>query len=82
MATITLSIPDELYRRMKRRKELRWSEIARRAFEEVLEEAEGVVPAEKFLKGVDIDVNSVDWEKMEAKEWERIKGLYSTQTSS
>ena len=82
MATITLSIPDDLYRRMKKRRELRWSEIARKAFEEALEEFEGTVPAEKFIEHADIDVNSINWEEMEAKEWERIKNLYTTQTSS
>ena len=36
MARITLSIPDDLYRIMKRHKEINWSEVARRAIMEKL----------------------------------------------
>jgi hypothetical protein len=31
MANVTLSIPDEIYRIMKKHREMRWSEIARQA---------------------------------------------------
>ena len=43
MANITLYIPDELYEKMKKHKEIKWSEIARQAIEvfiQQLEEAE------------------------------------------
>ena len=43
MANITLSVPDEVYRRMKRRRDVKWSEIARRAIVEKLEQVEGPV---------------------------------------
>ncbi len=33
MANITLAIPDGLHEKMKKMKEIRWSEIARRAIE-------------------------------------------------
>jgi len=33
MANMTLSIPEELYREMQRHSEIRWSEVARQAFE-------------------------------------------------
>jgi len=83
MATITLSLPDELYLRMKRRKEIKWSEIARRAFEETLERLEETVPAEKFVNPdeISIDVDAINWKESEALEWKRIKDIYMTQTS-
>jgi len=34
MATITVSVPEELKREMKRLKHVNWSEVARKAFEE------------------------------------------------
>ncbi len=40
MPNMTLSLPEELYRRIKRYPELKWSEIARQAFENKLDEIE------------------------------------------
>ena len=40
MANITLSLSEELYARMREHSEFRWSEIARRAIMQKLEEAE------------------------------------------
>ena len=40
MANMTLSISDELHQRLKKRKEIRWSEIARIAIEQRLEDFE------------------------------------------
>ena len=34
MANMTLSIPDELYKKMKALSEIKWSEIARKAIEQ------------------------------------------------
>lgn len=34
MTNMTLSIPEELYRKMKRFNEIKWSEIARRAIQQ------------------------------------------------
>ena len=34
MANMTLSIPDELHRKMKKLSEIRWSEVARKAIEQ------------------------------------------------
>ena len=46
MANMTLSIPKDLHRKMKMHKELRWSNIARKAFENKVKELEIV---EKIL---------------------------------
>ncbi len=40
MANITLAIPDELHAKMKRMKDIRWSEIARRAIEQRIDDLE------------------------------------------
>lgn len=38
MANITLTVPEEMYREMKKHKELKWSDIARQAFKKRLQE--------------------------------------------
>lgn len=40
MVNVTLAIPDELHHRLSRHPELKWSEIARMAFERKLKEVE------------------------------------------
>lgn len=40
MANMTLSIPDELLRKMKAFSEVRWSEVARRAIQKRVEDLE------------------------------------------
>jgi hypothetical protein len=38
---IMLSIPDEIYRMMKRRREVKWDEVARQAITQKLEDSDG-----------------------------------------
>lgn len=40
MANITLSIPDEVHKKMKRFREIRWSEVARQAIEQRINDFE------------------------------------------
>ena len=40
MGNITLSVPEELHKRMRKHTELKWSDIARQAFERKLREIE------------------------------------------
>lgn len=40
MANITLSLPEELYQKIKDHPEIRWSEIARKAIQQYLDELE------------------------------------------
>ncbi len=40
MANITLSLPEELYQKLKGHPEIRWSEIARKAIQQYLDELE------------------------------------------
>ncbi len=38
MVNITLTVPIEMYREMKKHKELKWSDVARQAFKKKLQE--------------------------------------------
>lgn len=89
MPNITLSIPEELYRRMKRHPEVKWSEVARRAIAEYLRRLEGVVSAEELLEelGEDFarDLDSLDLKKaeehfkrMREAEWERLSTILTS----
>ena len=40
MTNITLYVPDSIYKKMKKYKELKWSEIAREAIEEKIKQLE------------------------------------------
>lgn len=40
MANITLSLPEELYQKLKAHPEIRWSEVARKAIQQYLDELE------------------------------------------
>jgi len=92
MANITISIPEELYRKMKRYSEVKWSEVVRKALADYVGRLEivegGVVPSEKLtamLKDSNLDLAGVDlekaveyYEKGRKLEWKR---LSTTQTS-
>ncbi|WP_457753365.1 hypothetical protein [Thermococcus sp.] len=89
MPNITLSIPPEIYEKMKKHKEVRWSEVARKAiieYLEKLEEGELEIPSEELLKmlGEDFvkDLGSIPDEKFEEyyekareAEWKRLKSF-------
>jgi hypothetical protein len=92
MANITLSVPEELYRRMKRRRDVKWSEVARQAIVERLERLEGPVgfsaPSAELARlivksGVNLDEISVDdairyYKKMRELEWQRISTIQAS----
>jgi predicted CopG family antitoxin len=40
MANITLSVPDDLHRKMKKHSEIKWSEVARKAIEKKVHDLE------------------------------------------
>ena len=93
MVNITISVPEELYDRMKRYSEVKWSEVVRKALADYVGRLEivegGVAPSEKLaamLKDANLDVSCVDldkaveyYEKGRKLEWKR---LSTTQTSS
>ena len=92
MVNITISVPQELYDKMKRYSEVRWSEVVRKALAEYVGRLEivegGIISSEKLsemLKESDLDVSCVDlekavefYEKGRKLEWKR---LSTTQTS-
>jgi len=85
MAKITVAIPQELYDRMKKHSEVRWSKVIRKALTEYVGRLEiiegGIVSSEKLaemLKEADLDVSCVDldkavefYEKGRKLEWKR-----------
>lgn len=40
MTNITLAVPEDLYKKMKKHSEFKWSEVARQAIEEKIRDAE------------------------------------------
>lgn len=92
MTNITISIPEELYSKMKRYSEVKWSEVVRKALADYVGRLEivegGVASSEKLalmLKDANLDVARVDlekaiecYEKGRKLEWKR---LSTTQTS-
>ena len=93
MVNMTVSVPKELYDKMKRYSEVRWSEVVRKALSDYVGRLEiiegGVVSSEKLateLKESNLDVSCVSldkaveyYEKGRKLEWKR---LSTTQTSS
>lgn len=84
MPNITLSIPDEIYKKMKKYREVRWSEVARKAIVEYLKKLEGEFKmsteelleelGEEFAKDLSAISfeKAVEWyEKMRETEWRR-----------
>lgn len=57
MANMTLSIPDELQERMKKLSEIRWSEVARRAIEQRVNDLEEMnqIASKSKLTQKDVD---------------------------
>jgi len=89
MPNITLSIPPGVYKKMKKHKEVKWSEVARKAIIEYLEKLdEGAleVPGEQLLEELGEDFvkelkNIPDekfeeyYEKAREAEWKRLKSF-------
>jgi len=82
MANITLSVPEELRRRIKKHREVRWSEVIRGAIIEYLNKLEGGSrETEELLTiverdGIDLSTVTVEeavryYRKMRHLEWQR-----------
>ena len=92
MTNITLSIPDEIYARMKMHREIRWSEVVRRAITEFigkLEERGSEMTTRDLLEELGDDYRkslselsfekaAKGYEKMRDAEWKRV---YTIQTA-
>ena len=49
MTNMTLSVPEEMHRKMKKHSEIKWSDVARQAFAEKLENEEQLAWMDKVL---------------------------------
>jgi predicted CopG family antitoxin len=59
MPNITLSIPDELHKKMKQMSDIRWSEIARRAIEQRMNDLETLNRLASKSKITDKDIEEI-----------------------
>ena len=89
MPNITLSIPDEIYRKMKKYSEIKWSEVVRKAiidYLKKLEESRTEISTRELLKELGNDfkksLDELDFEKviegykkMRDAEWKRISTI-------
>ena len=86
MPTLTLSIPKEVYERMKKHKEIKWSEIARRAIILYLEKLKERSTSKEILSSLPEEVkNMIEktsekefkgfYKSLREKEWKRTKSL-------
>ncbi len=94
MPTMTLSIPPELYHKMKKHPEIKWSEVARKAITEYLMELENSrteISMEEFrellgketvgdIESTPNEVYEEYYKKARELEWERTKRGSTTQT--
>ena len=59
MPNITLSIPNELHKKMKQMSDIRWSEIARRAIEQRMNDLETLNRLASKSKMTDKDIEEI-----------------------
>lgn len=75
MTNMTLSIPEELAKRMKMFKEIRWSEVARRAIEERINNLETIERIASKSKLTLKDANEIS-KKIKRSAFKRFKEKY------
>ena len=89
MPNITLSIPDEVYRKMKRYSEIKWSEVVRKAiidYLKKLEESRTEISTKELLDELGDDFKKIldeislekaieGYKKMRDAEWKRISTI-------
>ena len=89
MAHVTLSVPDEIYEKMKRYPEIKWSEIVRQSIVSYLKEMEGTSSsrevynslsqsAKDTLKALSSKKAAAYYRRMRNEEWKRGKSLTRT----
>ena len=72
MSNVTLAIPDELYEKMKRHEEIKWSSIVRRILKERLEDLERADKLVRKSKLAERDAFEIS-EKIKESVWKRLK---------
>ncbi len=76
MSNVTLAIPDELYEKMKRHEEIKWSSIVRRILKERLEDLERADKLASKSKLTEKDSFKIS-EKIKESAWKRLKAKVS-----
>ena len=94
MAHITLSIPDELYKEIKKYPQIKWSEAARHGIKQQLSQLKGVISGKELLSKLSPETRRAlertsnlpdsDWKKYykKLKESEKRRLKLLTRTSS
>jgi hypothetical protein len=86
MAHVTLSIPDEVYKNMKRHPEIKWSELVRQSIISYLREMEGTSSSKEIYNSLSQNAKDTLWalgskkaathyRRMRNKEWKRAQSL-------
>jgi len=60
MPNMTLSLPEQLHKKMKQHPELKWSDVARQAFEKRLKDLETLAWMDKVLANSKLTEKDVD----------------------
>lgn len=69
MAHITLSIPDTLYEKMKRHRQIKWSEAARRGIQQELMQLENVVDGRVLFLSLPEETKEVIEKTKKLRDW-------------
>jgi predicted CopG family antitoxin len=71
MTNITLSIKDEIYNRMKKHSEIKWSEIARKAIEKKIQELESIKENNLCME-ISKEILEKEWNNPFDERWNQI----------
>jgi len=70
MTNITLSIRDEVYEKMKKYSEIKWSESVRKIIEERVEKLEELEES-KYVYNLSEKILATEWENEEDERWNK-----------
>jgi len=86
MKTITLSVPEDLYKRMKKHKEIKWSEVFKEAVRKYLMRLESKISTKEILdtlpKDLIKDLDEENWIGFYGKLKEKERWRYMTHLCS
>lgn len=68
MTNITLSIRDDIYDRMKKHSEIKWSEFVRKIIEERLDVLDEIEES-KYISNLSEELLAKDWDNSEDERW-------------
>jgi len=68
MTNITLSIREDIYEKMKKHSEIKWSEFVRKAIEKRVKKLEELDET-KFISTLSEEVLAKDWDNKEDERW-------------